>query len=214
MQDEQHIIGLTGMYCAGKNHIARLLEARSLAVLDVDKLGHQAIELERGGILERFGPSILGEDGIIDRRLLGAKVFGNAEALACLENLVHPAANQLTEAWITAQGGKPCVINAALLHRSAAFSSLEGIILVKAPVLTRLLRARKRDRLPWGTLITRFRSQKDFTSKYFKKGADIYIIHNRGWGYTSLWSPFIKGSLENRIDEILEQLLWKRRNYC
>jgi dephospho-CoA kinase len=39
------IIGLTGKYCAGKNYIAVLLEARGLPVLDVDKLGYQTLEI-------------------------------------------------------------------------------------------------------------------------------------------------------------------------
>ncbi|MDR3343017.1 MAG: dephospho-CoA kinase [Treponema sp.] len=212
MGDQQKIIGLTGTYCAGKNYVAKLLEARGLVVLDVDKLGHQAIAMEQEAILERFGPSILGEDGLIDRRLLGAKVFGNPEALACLEGMVHPAANRLTDAWIAVQGGKPCVINAAVLHKSTAFSRLRGIILVKAPVLTRLLRARRRDHLSWGALIKRFRSQKNFIPQYFRKNADIYIVNNRGGGCFGFWSRFLRENLENRIDEILE-MIWKRKNY-
>ncbi|MDR1302497.1 MAG: dephospho-CoA kinase [Treponema sp.] len=198
------IIGLTGTYCAGKNHVAKLLEARGFPVLDVDKLGHQGIEVEKAAILERFGPGILGKDGNIDRKLLGAQVFGSPESLAWLETLVHPTANRLTEEWIERQGDRSCVINAALLHRSTAWNRLDGIILVKAPVLTRLLRARKRDKLPWGQLIMRFRSQTEFTSQYLKEPADIYIISNRG--YSRFWSSFFSGYVARALEAALMQL--------
>jgi dephospho-CoA kinase len=195
------LIGLTGTYCAGKNHVARLLEERGLPVLDVDKLGHQVIEMEKTAIIEQFGTSIVSSDGTIDRKLLGAKVFGKPEALAALETIVHPGVNQLTDGWIDKQGENPCVINAALLHRSSAFNRLDCIILVKAPTLTRLLRARKRDNLSWGQLIKRFSSQKEFATQYLRKNADIYIVHNRG--YLSFCSQYFRGSLEQQIDTII-----------
>jgi dephospho-CoA kinase len=200
------IIGLTGTYCAGKNHVAGLLEKRGLAVLDVDKLGHQAIVEEKAAILARFGDGILGPDGEVDRRRLGARVFGKPEELAALEAIVHPAANRLTLRWLEARGDRPCVINAALLHRSSAFSLLDVVILVKAPCLTRLLRAKKRDKLPWSALIRRFWSQRGLVSRYgnknFSGDADIYVIDNRG---CPVFPSRPVRNLERRIDEILVQ---------
>lgn len=171
------------MYCAGKNFAARLLEERGLAVLDVDKLGHRAVEEEKDAILRRFGGDVLGSDGAVDRRALGRRVFGRPEELAALEAVVHPAANRLTEAWIAeraALGEKAVVINAAVLHRSSVFPRLDCIILVKAPFLTRLLRARKRDGLPWFALLRRFASQRGFTAQYLHGNADRYIVYNNG----------------------------------
>jgi dephospho-CoA kinase len=199
------IIGLTGTYCAGKNYIGRRLSARGLPVLDVDKLGHSAIEIEREAILKRFGRDILGKDGAIDRRLLGAKVFGKPEELAALEGIVHPAANAMTTEWIAARGaeqlGRPCVINAALLHRSSAFGVLSCIILVQAPFLTRLLRAKKRDGLPLFQLLRRLGSQKKFTPQYFARKTDIYTIENRG--YFGFCTSLFRKRIDNRINEIL-----------
>jgi dephospho-CoA kinase len=195
------LIGLTGTYCAGKNYVAAFLENRGLPVLDVDKLGHRAIEAEKDALLARFGPGILGRDGIVDRRLLGEKVFGKPEELAALEGIVHPAANRLTEEWLRERGGASCVINAALLHKSSVFPRLDRIILVEAPFLTRLLRARSRDRLPWRVLLKRFGSQKKFLPQYLSGKADIYRVENRGCFH--FFAPYYKKKLENRIDEIL-----------
>ena len=208
------IIGLTGTYCAGKNFIAGLLEKRGLPVLDVDKLGHEAIETEKNAILDRFGNDILDSDGKINRGLLGQKVFGNPFELKALEAIIHPAANLKTLAWIEAQKGKPCVINAALLHRSSAFSDFDAIIIVNAPFLTRLYRARKRDRLSFRDLLKRLRSQKHFTSQYFSVKADIYRVENPGKSIFAFLKAGAKikpenrleSRLENQIDEILSSI--------
>jgi dephospho-CoA kinase len=203
------IIGLTGTYCAGKNHIAGLFEKQGLPVLDVDKLGHEVIETEKTVILERFGKDITNPDGTIDRKLLGAKVFGKPDELAALEAIIHPGVNRETSAWIEAQQ-KPCVVNAALLHRSSAFMFLDALIVEEAPLVTRLLRARRRDRLPWGDLIKRFLSQKEFSSQYFTKKADIYRVKNWGYFGSGLFR-FFRARLvekpEDQIDKILSCLL-------
>ena len=131
-------------------------------------------------------------DGSLDRRLLGQRVFGKPEKLAALENIVHPPVNRMTSEWIAAQNGH-CVINAALLHRSVVFDRLDRIILVTAPFFTRLLRARRRDRLSWLAILRRFASQKNFNSQYLTVNAEIYRVENPGFS-----------KLECRIDKILE----------
>jgi len=189
------IIGLTGTYCAGKNHISTLLEARGLPVLDVDKLGYQVLENEKEAIFAKFGSDLKKIDGSLDRRLLGARVFGQPEKLAALENIIHPGVNRLTDEWIAAKNNH-CVINAALLHRSSAFQRLDRLILVTAPFLTRLFRAKKRDKLPWGEILKRMSSQKNFTSQYLAINAEIYRVENSGF-------PCSK-RLERRIDKFVK----------
>jgi dephospho-CoA kinase len=144
----------------------------------------------------------------VDRRALGAKVFGKAGELAALEEIVHPAANRLTGEWLERRREGPRVINAALLHRSSAFSKLDFIILVEAPWITRILRSRRRDRLSFGEILKRFRSQKHFiayylSAQYLSKNADIYKVHNRG--FFGFFSQLYRRALERRIDAILSR---------
>jgi dephospho-CoA kinase len=167
----------------------------------LDKLGHQVIENEKTHIIEHFGSSILRVDGTVDRGLLGKQVFGNPNELAFLESIIHPAVQKMTLEWINDGSGKTKVINAALLHRSEVFGELELIIIVKAPWITRLLRAKKRDKLSFYQLIKRFKSQKKFNSQYLKANADIHIVDNRG--YFKLCSQFYKRNLETQMDKIL-----------
>jgi len=194
------IIGLTGPYCAGKNHVALLLGKRLLPVLDVDKLGHEIIENEKGLLIKRFGEDILSGEGFIDRKKLGQKVFGKPKELAALEEIIHPAANKKTLEWIKARTEDACFINAALLHHSSAFELLDAIIIVEAALPVRLLRAKKRDGLPWIAIFKRFWSQRKFRYQFFARKTDTYIVRNSS-AFTSL-----EDSLENRIDEILSLL--------
>jgi len=190
------IIGLTGTYCAGKNHIAAMLEARGLPVLDVDKQGYQVLENEKNAIFTQFGSDLKKADGSLDRRLLARRVFGQPEKLAALENIVHPAVNRLTDEWISAQKNH-CVINAALLHRSSVFHKLDLLILVTAPFLTRLFRAKKRDGLPWGEILKRIASQRDFKTQYLSINAEIYKVENSGFSGPR--------RLERRIDKLIKR---------
>ncbi|MDR0494833.1 MAG: dephospho-CoA kinase [Treponema sp.] len=206
------LIGLTGLYSAGKNHVAVLLEKKGLLVLDVDKLGHAAIENRKADICARFGNDILNPDDSVNRRLLGEKVFGKEGELNALEAIVHPEANRLTEEWVAAHDGKTCVINAALLHKSVVFSRLDCIIIVSAPWLVRLIRAKRRDKLPWTLLLKRFSSQKQYKAQYLAGNADIYKVENpglerSGWAGLGFHPGCHSGChLECQIDAILSKL--------
>ena len=208
MKDKK-VIGLTGLYCAGKNHVALILSERGIPVLDADKLGHQVIETEKERITARFGSDILGKDDRIDRKLLGAKVFGRPGELAALEEIIHPVVDREITAWINSRKEKACVINAALLHRSSVSRDLDVLIIVEAPIHIRLLRAKKRDKLPWMALLERFRSQNEFNYQYYKEKTDIYRVSNSSGctnsGRSGFRKRFLRNKLEHRIDEILSR---------
>ena len=199
------LIGLTGLYCAGKNHIAAILEKRGLSVLDVDRLGHIVIENQKNAVFGRFGEDLKNPDGSVNRRLLGDMVFGKTNELSALEALIHPEVNRLIEEWAAAQNGKNCVINAALLHRASVFKKLNCIIMVKSPVIVRLIRAKKRDNLPLAVLFQRMIKQKHFFSQYLSIKADIYKVKNPGIG-SAHGKTGTGEKLERRIDEILSKI--------
>jgi dephospho-CoA kinase len=147
------LIGLTGGYCAGKNAAAAMLEARGWKTVDVDGLGHEAIELAHGAIVERFGASVVGPDGRLDRRAIARIVFADPRALADQEAIVHPIAIRLTDERIAAVQAEAAAagreslvcVNAALLHRAPQASACAAIVQLRAPLWARLRRARARD---------------------------------------------------------------------
>lgn len=89
------IIGITGNIACGKTSVGHmLLELGAERYIDADALVHrlylsgQPIAVK---VAEVFGPSVVAEDGSVDRKALGAIVFQDAQAMRRLEAIVHPA---------------------------------------------------------------------------------------------------------------------------
>lgn len=86
-------VGLSGGIGSGKSTVSELFRELGAAVVDADAIVH---ELQAPGtpllaeIAAAFGQQILDPDGALDRKALGAIVFGDAEARARLGQLVHP----------------------------------------------------------------------------------------------------------------------------
>ena len=89
------VIGLTGNIACGKTSVGHmLLELGVERYIDADAIVHRVYESGQPvarQVAETFGPAILAADGSVDRRALGARVFQDAEAMRCLERIVHPA---------------------------------------------------------------------------------------------------------------------------
>ncbi len=88
-----HVIGLTGGIGSGKSTVAGLLAERGATVIDADRVAHEVYAPGTDGfdrVVQRFGRTVVGADGSIDRKALGAKVFGDAGALAQLNAIIHP----------------------------------------------------------------------------------------------------------------------------
>jgi dephospho-CoA kinase len=86
------IIGVTGSIAAGKSlvcsHIAGKFGARHV---DADREIHQLYAPGTPGfgrVVAEFGEGIVGADGVIDRKVLGARVFGNAERMEALRTAI------------------------------------------------------------------------------------------------------------------------------
>jgi dephospho-CoA kinase len=87
------ILGLTGSMGGGKSTAARLFEEEGYGRIDSDALVRDELLVLPEVIREiagRFPDVIDGATRAVDRGLLARRVFADAEALAWLENLLHP----------------------------------------------------------------------------------------------------------------------------
>ena len=86
-------VGITGGIGSGKSTVCRLFAARGVAVYDSDagakRLMTEDAELRRR-ITDRFGAEAYA-DGTLNRTYLAGRVFSEAQALADLNAIVHPA---------------------------------------------------------------------------------------------------------------------------
>ncbi|XOV81949.1 MAG: dephospho-CoA kinase [bacterium] len=94
------IIGITGGIASGKSTAAKTLGDWGAHVIDADKLGHRAYLAGTPAfdqVVATFGADTVGEDGEIDRRILGSKVFGQPERLKALTDIVWPAIRSMAQ---------------------------------------------------------------------------------------------------------------------
>jgi len=97
------VICLTGGIASGKSTAVKHLSGKGAAVIDADKLGHQAYTPGTDAfeaVIATFGEELRSETGEIDRKVLGGKVFGKPEELKKLTDIVWPEIRRLAEAEI------------------------------------------------------------------------------------------------------------------
>ncbi len=174
------IIGLTGKSCAGKDTVAALLPEDRFSVIDVDGLGHEALEANHEKLRKAFGSSIFRDDGTVDRKVLGPIVFADAEKLETLNSITHPWMKEETfrKAKEVEGNGKIAVINAALLESMGFVEYCDMIILVIAPYGIREERALKRDGMTKEKFHDRAMAQKDIGLSLLESGRNVITIVN------------------------------------
>ncbi|WP_376789274.1 dephospho-CoA kinase [Thermoflexus sp.] len=111
------LIGLTGNIACGKSTVARMLAEKGAYIIDADAIAHEVIRKGTPAyesILRRFGEEILGPDGEIDRRRLGAIVFRDPRAMQDLEAVVHPAVLEEIQRRVQACSQAPAIVIEAI----------------------------------------------------------------------------------------------------
>jgi dephospho-CoA kinase len=140
MASRTRVIGLTGGIGSGKSTVVRRLVELGALAIDADKVGHEIYLPATPGfaaVVEAFGQDIVATDGTIDRRALGAKVFGDADALARLNAIAHPriaeAIRERIERLRTAGETRPVVLEAAVLIEAGWKALVDEVWVVVAP---------------------------------------------------------------------------------
>jgi dephospho-CoA kinase len=177
------VVGLTGGICSGKSTVAAMFARLGAVVIDADQVAH---ELQAPGqrlfeaIVSAFGRRILGGDGRIDRRKLGAMVFADPSARSRLEAFLHPAIIEECERRIqraAASGASVCLLDAALLIESGRHTRFDMVILVEVSEGVQLDRLVTRMGLSREEAMQRIRSQMPQEEKRRHAG---YVIKNDG----------------------------------
>jgi dephospho-CoA kinase len=165
-------IGLTGGLATGKSFVGQALSALGAHLLQADQLGHEV--LLPGGeaydaVLAEFGRDILAGDLTIDRRRLGALVFGEPDKLARLNALVHPPVVAREERWLADTAAKDpnsiAIVEAAILIETGSYLRFHRIVLTVCPEELQIERAMKRDQLTREEVVDRLRRQMPLEEK-------------------------------------------------
>ena len=133
-------VGLTGGIGSGKSTVGELLVQRGAVLIDADRIAREVVV--PGGpayrpLVDRFGAGILAADGTIDRASLAAVAFADADSLAALNAITHPAISAVMAERRAAEvgGDRVVVLDIPLLkpaHREVL--SLDIVVVVDCPV--------------------------------------------------------------------------------
>ena len=131
------ILGLTGSIGMGKSTAAKMLRQMGVPVYDADAAVHRL--QAPGGIalppIEAAFPGVV-KAGVLDRQALGARVFGNKEALRRLEAIVHPLVAREQRRFVrrAAMNREPLVVlDIPLLFEGLGERRVDGVLVVSAP---------------------------------------------------------------------------------
>jgi dephospho-CoA kinase len=129
-------IGLTGGIGSGKSTVARLLAERGACLVDADVLAREVVERGTPGlaaVVDAFGEGVLTADGALDRPALAAVVFGDAEARARLDGIVHPLVRRRAVELIAALPENAVVVqDIPLLVETGQAGSFDLVLVVEA----------------------------------------------------------------------------------
>ncbi len=128
------VLGLTGSIGMGKSAVAAMFHGLGVPVFDADATVHllqgpggallSAIEAEFPGTTEPNG---------VDRAKLGVQVFGQPEALARLEAIVHPAVAAMRAEFLGRHAAAPLVVfDIPLLFEKGGASQVDAVLVVSA----------------------------------------------------------------------------------
>ncbi|KAM6312152.1 bifunctional coenzyme A synthase [Podargus strigoides] len=202
-----YVIGLTGGTGSGKTSIAKLLGQLGAFLIDADKLGH-AVYVPGAPAYERvvaaFGAEILSEDGTINRKVLGAKVFGSQERLKSLTDIVWPEIAQMVKERVReadAQGKAVCVLDAAVLLEAGWQDMVHEVWTAIIPEEEAVKRIMARDGLSEEAARSRLRSQ--MTNSQRVEQSQVVLC--------TLWEPDVTRKQVEKAWDLLQQRLTQGR---
>ena len=129
-------IAVTGPFASGKSTLVRLLgELPDTETASADEIVHHLLKNDGhtiSRIIKRFGEAVKGSNGI-DRKALGREVFGDAEALRDLEEILHPLVRDETDRRIEASEAELFVVEIPLLFETGRGEDFDYTVAVTVP---------------------------------------------------------------------------------
>ena len=189
------IIGLTGGIGSGKTTVANYLIERQIPVYIADDEARKITDSKKVTlkIIKAFGNEII-ENQKVNRKALANIVFKNKEKLAQLNAIIHPEVQKHFKKWLKSKQDYSFVVKeSAILFESGSYKDCDVVILVTAPIETRIERTMKRDNVTRETILNRINNQLSEEEKIKKSD---FIIQN-----TSLKDTY------NQIEEMLKKLI-------
>ena len=171
------IIGITGGTGCGKTTLLNVIDAQGGLVLDCDAIYHQLLQTDKNlltAIETRFPGTV--ENGMLQRKKLGAIVFSDAQALLDLNQITHSAVRAEVIRRLEAKP-KLAAIDAIALFEGNLSPLCNVTVAVVAPEADRIQRLMKRDHISEEYAKKRIAAQH--SEAWFREHCDC-ILENNG----------------------------------
>lgn len=169
------IIGLTGGIGSGKTTVAKMFKKLGVPIFIADieakRLMNECAELKQK-IISIFGEQAY-QNQQLNRKYIGKQVFKDEELLNKLNEVVHPAVQDVFELWHKNQNASYVLYEAAILLEKGRASYFDKIILVVASERERIRRIKTRDGASEAHIKERMNNQWNDDKK--RKFADFVI---------------------------------------
>ena len=169
---------ITGGIGCGKSVVSQLLRVMGYPVYDCDREARRLMSDDpelRQALCDAFGAETFLSNGTLNKPYLATRIFGDAERLAQMNALVHPAvARDIVRR--NAIGHKPLFVETAIYFESG-FSRLipaDHVWCIAAPLELRIERAIARDHSTREKILARIGSQMPQEEKIKRADAVIW----------------------------------------
>jgi dephospho-CoA kinase len=143
-------VAITGGIGAGKSEALYAFQKAGAATVSSDEIVHHLLRSDpdvKAAIVGELGEGVVDEDGGVDRKRVGAIVFGDREKLDFLEQLLHPLVTAEYLRWREQLGELPnppkvAVTEVPLLYETGGDKRFDKVVVVTAPEKLREQRRR------------------------------------------------------------------------
>lgn len=179
------LLGLTGSIGMGKSETAKMFVRQNIPVFDSDQAVHDLMGPGGAAVtaVESAFPGVVTENAI-DRKRLGARVFGDPAALNKLEKILHPKVSALRAQFVKqaeAAGHDLVVLDVPLLFETGGEAQCDHVIVVSAPAGVQRQRVLSRP----GMTADKFEHilAKQLPDQQKRERADFIVQTDQGIGY-------------------------------
>lgn len=194
------MIGITGTIGSGKSVVSRILRTEGFFVYDCDwqarMITDNSVEI-KNTIRHRFGNDAFNEEGILNRKLIAAKIFEDDSERHWLNKLIHSAVFEEVER-LKASTDDIIFVESAILVSSGLVSLCDAVLRVEADRETCIDRTCIRDRLNRKDVKARLDVQESEHAA-LSGFSPLFIINNDG-------TMSLLEQIGNITEEIKQQL--------
>ncbi len=178
------VLGLTGGIGSGKSAVVEEFGRLGVHWVDADHAARWVVEPGRpalASIVERFGETVLAQDGGLDRAALRGLVFRDAEQRKWLEDLLHPLIRQEVAEHLAQATSPYAIMVSPLLVESGQYRQVDRVLVVDVPEVLQIERAVRRDQSSEGQIRAILDAQASREERLRHADDVLTNDRDRGW---------------------------------